>query len=358
MRVLVTGGAGYIGSHTVRSLMLADHDPIIIDNLTNGNKWIVEENLKVPLIIGSVGNQKLMESIVNGKHRNLVGTIHENRRIEGILHFAAYAYVGESMQNPLKYYLNNVCETIKMLEVICKKNNRKEENESQIPLVFSSSCATYGIPKTIPIKENTEQNPINPYGKSKLIIEEILKDLAKVHGFRSVILRYFNAAGASPCGDLGELHVPETHLIPLAIEAVLEGKQKLKVFGDDYKTYDGTCIRDYIHVCDLADAHVLALDHLENQNKMKKNEINFSYCSEFNLGNGKGISVKEIISAVEKISNKKVPVSFVDRRPGDPAILVASAEKAKEILGWNPKHENIDEIVEHAYNWHLSCKKN
>jgi UDP-glucose 4-epimerase len=357
MRVLVTGGAGYIGSHTARSLMLANHDPIILDNLTNGNEWIVKDVLKVPLIKGSIGDKKLIESLISGKHKDLIGTIHENKRIEGVLHFAAYAYVGESMQKPFRYYLNNVCETIKMLEVICKNNTSKEDKDSEIPLVFSSSCATYGIPNIIPIRENMAQNPISPYGKSKLIIEGILKDLAKAYGFRSVILRYFNAAGASPLGELGELHDPETHLIPLAIEAVLEKRGKLKVFGNNYDTHDGTCIRDYIHVCDLADAHVLALDYLKNSKKTAQSSKD-TCCNEFNLGNGKGISVKEIISAIEKIANKKVPVSFVERRAGDPAVLVASSEKAKKILGWKPKYENIDLIVKHAYNWHSILKNN
>ena len=223
MRVLVTGGAGYIGSHTVYALILAGHYPIVIDNLVYGHDWIVKDILNIPLIIGSVGDKTLMESIITGEHQNLNGTIHEGKTIEGILHFAAYAYVGESVKNPLKYYKNNVSETISMLEVVTKISRNNKEDNYKIPIVFSSSCATYGIPKKNPIYEKTIQNPINPYGKSKLIIENVLKDLAHSNNLNSVILRYFNAAGASPNGILGELHEPETHLIPLQNMKYFEG---------------------------------------------------------------------------------------------------------------------------------------
>ncbi len=362
MRVLVTGGAGYIGSHTVKSLLRSGHDPIVIDSLVNGHEWIVKNVLKVPFIKGSIGDKSLIKSIINGEHNNLKGTVHEKKNIEGILHFAAYAYVGESVEKPLKYYLNNVLETLNMLNVICK-NNLINSIDKNIPIVFSSSCATYGIPKTIPIFESAEQKPINPYGESKLIIEKVLRDLAESNSLKSIILRYFNAAGASPDSELGEIHNPETHLIPLAIEAAMDKNKILRVYGSDYNTLDGTCVRDYVHVCDLADAHVLALDSLFNKKEdyIKNNLENNLFCNDYNLGNGNGVSVKQIINSVEKITQSKVPVKFVDRRPGDPECLIASSAKARKKLGWVPKYEDINLIVDHAVKWHKnirSLKKN
>ena len=357
MRVLVTGGAGYIGSHTVKSLLNSGHDPIVIDNFVNGHEWIVKNILKVPFIKGPIGDKALINSIINGEHENLKGTIHEKKIIEGVLHFAAFAYVGESVKKPLKYYSNNVSQTLNMLKVICE-NNLSNKDKFSIPLVFSSSCATYGIPKSNPILECAEQQPINPYGQSKLIIEKVLKDLAAANGLRSIILRYFNAAGASPESDLGEIHDPETHLIPLAIEAAIDQKRILKVYGDDYSTFDGTCIRDYIHVCDLAEAHVLALNYFfkKEENQINKNLEKQVFCKDFNLGNGNAVSVKQIINSVEKVTNLKVPVEFVNRRIGDPECLIASSKKARAELGWAPKYEDINLIVDHAVKWYQKYK--
>ena len=224
--------------------------------------------------------------------------------------------------------------------------------------LFFQVHVTYGIPKANPIEEETEQKPINPYGMSKLIIENVLKELGESDGLESVILRYFNAAGASPDGELGEIHSPETHLIPLAIEAALNQEMPLKIFGNDYKTFDGTCIRDYVHVCDLADAHVLALSDLKNKNfEVSKNFLKKrKFCNDFNLGNGNGISVLQIINSVEKITGFKVPYEIVDRRPGDPETLISSSKKAKLKLGWEPKYQSIDQIVKHAYKWHLKMQ--
>ena len=355
MRILVTGGAGYIGSHTVKALIEKGHEPIIVDNLIYGHKWIIDEVFKVPFCECSVGDQEVITSIINGSHNCLINTSHEGRFIEGVIHFAAFAYVGESVTNPLKYYRNNVIETINLLELLVTPLNKNNSRESfNIPIVFSSSCATYGEPTQIPILEEAQQNPINPYGRTKLIIENVLKDLSYSSNLDFIILRYFNAAGASSDSSIGELHNPETHLIPLVIEAALEEKSSLKIYGTDYDTRDGTCIRDYIHVSDLADAHVLAIEKL-NSNFFKKNNDNMFFERIYNLGNGNGISVREIIKSVEKISGKKVKFKEVARREGDPPILIASAKKAKDLLGWTPRYKEIDQIVKHAYQWY---KKN
>tara|TARA_B100000579_G_scaffold437401_1_gene466580 strand:- start:1138 stop:2217 length:1080 start_codon:yes stop_codon:yes gene_type:complete len=352
MRILVTGGAGYIGSHTVRALQVAGHQPVVIDNLVYGHKHIVNEILNVPLVIGQIGDRELLHSVLWGNHKVLKNTVHENKMIEAVIHFAAYAYVGESVISPLKYYKNNVVETISLLESLCFKNKSlTKKNEPPIPIIFSSTCATYGVPDVIPIVETTKQSPINPYGHSKLFIEQIIKDLAVSYGLESVILRYFNAAGASPDSLIGENHNPETHLIPLLINAAIDNTRPVRVFGTDYDTPDGTCVRDYIHVCDLADAHVIALDYILKKRYLDLNSKN-ELCNVFNLGNGKGISVKEAISTVEKITNLKVPIIYDNRRAGDPSILIASAEKAKNILGWNPAFSNIEIIIKHAFEWH------
>ena len=352
MRILVTGGAGYIGSHTVKALIDEGHHPVIIDNLIYGHEYIVREVLKVPLIIGQIGNFQLLKEILLGQHASLIGTIHEGKTIEAVMHFAAYAYVGESVLDPLKYYKNNVVESTILLDALCDEDIlSKTENHLPIPIVFSSSCATYGNPDRMPITEETSQNPINPYGRSKLFIEMILQDLAKSVKLRSVILRYFNAAGASPDLSIGERHEPETHLIPLVIHTALGIRDNIKIFGNDYDTHDGTCIRDYIHVCDLADAHVKALNLLSNDKTKETNED--EYVSQiFNLGNGKGVSVKEIIKNVEEISNVKFKVIETNRREGDPPILIASSKKINNLLGWKPKYPGINEIIKHAYNWH------
>ncbi len=355
MRVLVTGGAGYIGSHTVRALIIAGHDPIVVDNLICGHADVITKIFRIPLIVSNIGNKKLLEEVINGKHDLLKGTVHENKIIEAVLHFAAFAYVGESIKNPIKYYSNNVQESISLLESICSPEIRSQRvNNSSIPIVFSSSCATYGVPSRNPISEENSQKPISPYGKSKLMVEEIIKDLAKSANLKSVILRYFNAAGAAEDSLIGEKHIPETHLIPLVINTAIGLNRELTIFGDDFNTPDGTCIRDYIHVVDLADAHVLALDlFVENSkinNKLNtfKNKEN---CNIYNLGNGKGVSVLEIIKIVEIITKKKVTYKVSERREGDPPLLIASAEKFIRDFEWKPKYTNIEEMIFHAYKW-------
>ncbi len=358
MRVLVTGGAGYIGSHTVKALIDAGHNPVVLDNLVYGHKNVVESILQVPLIIDQVGNKNVLKQILLGKHEALKNTTHENKLIEAVLHFAAYAYVGESVENPLKYYRNNVIESTILLETLCDKDiTQLTNNNSPIPIVFSSTCATYGTPKDVPITENTLQAPINPYGRSKFFIENIIKDLSYSSGLQSVILRYFNAAGAMPDSSFGELHEPETHLIPLVIQAALGVRENIKIFGNDYETPDGTCIRDYIHVCDLADAHVRALNlfTLNKGSKIYKGKNPEMKCFVFNLGNGNGVSVKEVIKTVIQISEKKINIVNSPRRIGDPAILIASSKKIKSVLGWEPKYPSITKIVKDAYEWH---KKN
>ena len=358
MRVLVTGGAGYIGSHTVKALKDAGHYPVVLDNLVYGHENVVKNILQVPLIVDQVGNREILKQILLGKHEALINTTHENKPVEAVLHFAAYAYVAESVEKPLKYYRNNVIESTILLETLCDPDITQHTNNNlPIPIVFSSTCATYGTPKDVPITENTPQAPINPYGRSKFFIENIIKDLSYSSGLQSVILRYFNAAGAMPDSSLGESHEPETHLIPLVIQAALGVRKNIKIFGNDYDTPDGTCIRDYIHVCDLADAHVKALD-LFSRNEVSQNNRSSksdSRCFVFNLGNGNGVSVKEVITTVIEITGKKINIVNSPRRPGDPAILIASSKKIKSVLGWQPKYPSIAQIVKDAYRWH---KKN
>lgn len=356
MRVLVTGGAGYIGSHTVKALIEANHQPVVLDNLVCGNRYAIEKFSSVPFVLGNVGDLELVKSIIFGRNEDLFGSVHEGEMIEGILHLAAHAYISESIKDPLKYYKNNVRESINLLEVICSEEViRRRKSFDPLPLVFSSTCATYGIPQTFPITEDTPQNPINPYGKSKLMIEYMIQDLAVSSNLRSVILRYFNAAGSSPDLSIGEDHTPETHLIPLVIEAALKSKE-LNIYGNDYSTKDGTCIRDYIHVCDLADAHVLALNSLEKEVPNSKKYLSSKdICRVYNLGNGSGFSVKEIISITERISKKKIKCFIKSRRIGDPAILIASSNKIIQELGWEPKYPNIEDIIYHAFSWY---KKN
>ena len=354
MRVLVTGGAGYIGSHAVKALIEKGHEPVIVDNLVYGHKFVVDKVLKTPFINCSIGDKDIISKIVNGTHKKLQNTVHENKVIEGVLHFAAFTYVGESVQKPIKYYQNNVIETINFLDVLCPSKNSTSNNK--IPLVFSSTCAIYGNPKGIPIKEISSPNPINPYGRSKLIVENILSDLNKAYNFEFLIFRYFNAAGASPDTSLGELHEPETHLIPLAIMAAFDEIDNLKIFGTDYDTKDGTCIRDYIHVADLAEAHVMGLEKLL-EGKFRKDNEEYINQRIFNLGNGKGVSVREIINSVEKITGRSINYVEDGRRIGDPPILIADYKKAKEYLGWEPKIKDIDIIVKHACNWYLKLKE-
>ena len=319
MSVLVTGGAGYIGSHTVKALKEANLSPIVLDNLVFGNEYIIKDVLKVPFIKGDVGDKELLWKLISGSHK-----LTSSDPIIGVIHFAAYTSVGESCKNPLIFYKNNFNQTLNLLETLIKKN--KEEN-SNIPIVFSSSCATYGLPKDIPIKESTEQNPINPYGWSKFYVEQILKDFARSYGLASVIFRYFNAAGADHSGLIGEKHFPETHLIPLVIKSLINQSNVFKIYGNDYPTSDGTCIRDFIHVSDLANAHILGLKKLLNQEKLNKTMPHV-----FNLGNGNGYSVLEVIKTAEKIVGKKLSTTICDRREGDASILIASSDKEKEEL--------------------------
>jgi UDP-glucose 4-epimerase len=320
--ILVTGGAGYIGSHAVQALERAGYQVIIIDNLVYGHRDLVENNFQAKLVVGDISD------------RQLLANLFANYQIDAVMHFAAYAYVGESVSEPAKYYHNNVLGTITLLDVM------REYGINNI--VFSSTCATYGVPQYIPIDEDHPQNPINPYGFSKLVIERVLKDYDLAYGIRSVVFRYFNAAGADPNGSLGEDHSPETHLIPLVLQVANGQEDQVAIFGTDYDTPDGTCIRDYIHVSDLATAHVLGLKYL----------LEHQESHSFNLGNGNGFSVKEVINTAQKITNKKISIIERDRRLGDPPILIGSSTKASQILGWKPQYADLETIIEHAWRWH------
>ncbi|WP_324282448.1 UDP-glucose 4-epimerase GalE [Cyanobacterium aponinum UTEX 3221] len=326
MAILITGGAGYIGSHTVKLLQNRGYDILVFDNLVYGHRDIVEK-LGVSFIEGDL------------RDRTLLDDLFQEHNIEAVIHFAAYAYVGESVENPAKYYRNNVTYTLNLLEAMEKAGIRK--------IVFSSTCATYGIPEEVPIKETHPQNPINPYGYTKLVVEKMLSDFQRAYNWEYVAFRYFNAAGASSDGLIGEDHNPEPHLIPLILYAALGKRDSISILGDDYPTPDGTCIRDYIHVEDLAQAHLLGLEYLLDGGK---SEV-------FNLGNGNGFSVKEVIKAAKKVTGKDFTVKNAPRRPGDPPILVGSSEKAKKILNWQPQYPDIETIISHAWQWHQSRHK-
>ncbi len=317
--ILITGGAGYIGSHVNKKLNEKGYETLVFDNLVYGHKEFVRWG---KLILGDLGNLEQIR-LVFAKYP-----------ISAVMHFAAFAYVGESVINPQKYYLNNVKNTLNLLQVMLENNVEY--------FIFSSTCATYGIPQKIPIPEDHPQNPINPYGRSKLMVERILEDYSKAYGLRYVSLRYFNAAGADPECEIGEWHEPETHLIPSVLDVAIGKSESIKVFGTDYPTPDGTCIRDFIHVSDLADAHILALEHLI---KGGKSDV-------FNLGNGNGFSVLEVIKAAEEVTKRKIKFIKSDRRPGDPPILVGSSKKAKNILGWSLKYHDLSLIIETAWEWH------
>jgi len=342
VRVLVTGGAGYIGSHAVRALSRAGHQPLVLDNLVYGHAEQVEQVLKVPLIRGQVGDRPLLDALLGGSHPALAGTAFEGRSIEAVLHFAAYAYVGESVQDPAKYYRNNLGDTLTLLEALVA-------GAAPIPIVFSSTCATYGVPQQMPITEEHPQAPINPYGTTKWMVERMLSDFAAAYGLPSVIFRYFNAAGADPDGDLGEDHNPETHLIPLVLDAMSGRRPYLQIFGDDYPTPDGTCIRDYIHVGDLADAHVLGLERLL---RLREREEAVRAPLIYNLGNGTGYSVQQVIETAKAVTGRGLLAHVAPRRSGDPAQLVASAGKAHSELGWRPRYPDLATIIEHAWAWH------
>ena len=317
--VLVTGGAGYIGGHTCKALARAGYTPVTLDNLVYGHRWAVKWG---PFVEGDLADRDLLRRVMR------------EHQIQAVVHFAAYAYVGESVRAPEKYFRNNVVNTLNLLEAM-----RAADVDS---IVFSSTCATYGVPSKVPISESDPQQPVNPYGESKLFVERALHWLGNAHGLRWAALRYFNAAGADPDGELGEDHDPETHLIPLVIEAALGRRPHIEVYGTDYDTPDGTAIRDYIHVTDLAEAHVLALNQiLAGGNSLA-----------LNLGTGTGHSVRDVINTVEGISKRPVPVREGPRRPGDPPALVADPSLAQEVLGWTPNHSSLPAIVSTAFNWH------
>ena len=321
LNILVTGGGGYIGSHCCKELYNKGYNPITFDNLVYGHR----ENVKWgDFYKGDIGNEQDLEPFF------------EEYKIEAVIHFAAYAYVGESIVDPGKYYTNNLKNTITLLHHLLKKNIKY--------FIFSSTCATYGNPKKIPLDESHPLFPINPYGRSKRMIEEILQDFNRAYGLKFVSLRYFNAAGADPDSDTGENHDPETHLIPLALDVAVGKSEAIQVYGTDYNTKDGSCIRDYIHVSDLASAHVLALESM-----LEGKPGGF-----FNLGTGHGHSVLEVIEQASKISGKEIPYIVTDRRPGDPPILIASNKKAVNELGWKPKYKDLEDIIHTAWNWHKS----
>ncbi|HUJ19449.1 MAG TPA: UDP-glucose 4-epimerase GalE [Nitrospirota bacterium] len=317
--ILITGGAGYVGSHANKFLHGRGYRTVVLDNLSTGHGEFVKWG---EFVQGDLSDR---EQLI---------LLFKRFPIKAVMHFGAFAYVGESVVDPLRYYANNVSNTVNLLQAM------KESNVSFI--VFSSSCSTYGIPQRIPIPEEHPQAPINPYGRTKLMVEQILKDVDTAHGIRHVNLRYFNAAGADPDGQVGERHDPETHLIPLVLNTASGRQDAVRIFGADYGTPDGTCVRDYIHVTDLAHAHQLALEHL----------LKSGTSDSFNLANGKGFSVKEVIDAAGKVTGKKIKTVVQDRRPGDPPVLIGSSEKAKKILSWEPEYKDLEAIIQTAWKWH------
>ncbi|MEA1988053.1 MAG: UDP-glucose 4-epimerase GalE [Pseudomonadota bacterium] len=320
-KILVVGGAGYIGSHMVKMLSTSGHDVIVLDNLSTGFREMVKYG---KLVIGDLADINLLENLFR------------EHQFDGVMHFAANSLVGESMTNPAKYYRNNVGNTLNLLDVMVRHNVKH--------FIFSSTAATFGEPEYSPIDENHPQNPINPYGSSKLMIERILKDYADAYDLNSVSLRYFNACGADPEGEIGECHDPETHLIPLILQAASGRRESITIFGKDYPTEDGTCIRDYIHINDLCSAHALGLEKILKENS--------GQALMYNLGNGNGFSVKEVIDAVKDVvknDHKTLIVNEGERRSGEPAILVADATKATKDLNWQPTYNNLETIVEHAW---------
>lgn len=320
MKVLVVGGAGYIGSHCVRQLQEAGHSPVVLDNLVYGHRAAVASD--VPFYQAELGDEKA------------VGEILEKENIEVVMHFAAYAYVGESVHDPLKYYFNNSVAALQLLQTMLKHDVKK--------FVFSSTCATFGVPQALPIVESTPQAPINPYGQTKLDVEHALKSIAHAHGLSFAAFRYFNAAGAARDGSIGEDHNPETHLIPLVFDAATGRRENIQIFGTDYPTPDGTCLRDYVHVDDLSRAHIAVFDKLSTPGAALF----------YNLGTGTPTSVREVIRAVEKVTGMKVSVVESPRREGDPPALYADSTKAQTELNWTPEYSSIEPIVESAWRWH------
>lgn len=319
--IAVVGGAGYIGSHTVKYLIEKGKEVMVFDNLSFGHRKLVPND--IPFIVGDLANKSDLRELF--QHYPSIDTV---------VHFAAFAYVGESVNEPAKYYRNNVVNTINLLDIMLEYGVKN--------IVFSSTCATYGNPLELPITEDHPQHPINPYGRTKLMMEHILEDYSHAYGLNFVALRYFNAAGADIEGRIGEWHTPETHLIPLILDVAAGLRESINVFGTDFETSDGTCIRDYIHVTDLADAHSRAIDYLHRESGNLK----------LNLGNGLGYSVLEIIQMVERVTGRSINTILVDRRAGDPSSLVGSAERARDIIGWQPQF-SLEQIVETAWKWHV-----
>ena len=319
MRVLVTGGAGYIGSHTAKALARAGFEPVVFDNFSTGHPWAVKWG---PLVEADLSDHGALR--------------HAIRRygIVAAIHFAAYAYVGESVREPRKYFQNNITNTLNLMDALLDTDVEH--------IVFSSSCAVYGVPESLPIFEDQPKLPVNPYGESKLFIERALDWYGRAYDLRWAVLRYFNAAGADPEGELGELHNPETHLLPIVMEAATGKRDAVEIYGVDYPTPDGTCVRDYIHVSDLAEAHVLALQRLLSE----------AGSFAINLGTGRGVSVREIVGAVERIVGAPIDARPAPRRPGDPAVLVADPSRAAKLLNWFPKQSELENIVGSAWNWH------
>jgi len=323
LNILVTGGAGYIGSHFVKLLLESGHTPIVLDNLSRGHKEAVPSNVAL--------------EVVDLLDHSAVSNVIKKHAPEAIVHFAAFAYVGESVEHPEMYYQNNVIGSFNLIRAASEHGVKK--------FVFSSTCSIYGNPVKVPISEEQPSNPINPYANTKLIIEMLLKDFENAYGLKYVALRYFNAAGADPSGMIGESHSPEPHIIPIVFEAALGKRKKVFVYGNDYDTPDRTCVRDYIHIVDLADAHLKALNYLDDG---KESAI-------INLGTGSGNSVLEIIEKAKLVSGRNIPFEVTGRRAGDPAVLVADNKKANTILGWSPKY-SIEEILETAWRWHKAPK--
>lgn len=317
--ILVTGGAGYIGSHACKALAKAGYEPVAYDNLVYGHREAVRWG---PLIEGDLADRPLLAETIR------------RHKIGAIMHFAAFAYVGELVEKPEKYFHNNVVNSFGLLETMLDTGVKT--------IVFSSTCATYGLPETMPIREDTPQHPVNPYGETKLMIERALYWHGVAHGVRNIALRYFNAAGADPDGEIGEAHSPETHLIPLILDAAMGRRAQIDVYGTDYPTPDGTAIRDYIHVQDLAEAHVLALRYLENGGES----------TALNLGTGEGHSVRDTIATAKRITGRPIPSRDTSRRAGDPPVLVADAARARQVLGWTPALASLDRIIETAWAWH------
>ncbi len=319
MKVLVTGGAGYIGSHTVLKLLNEGHQVFVVDNLSHGHREAVDS--RAEFYQADVGDSVAMKNILLS-----IG-------VEAVVHFAAFIEVGESVTDPLKYYVNNFSNALSLLRSMAEAKVSK--------IVFSSTAAVYGNPLSTPILETDLRNPINPYGRSKMMVEQALEDFSRAYGLGYAILRYFNVAGASPGGQIGEAHEPESHLIPRILKAAGSSEQTVSIFGTDYETPDGTCIRDYVHVEDLAAAHLLAMTHLQPG------------CGEiYNLGSENGFSVREVITACRKVTGRPIEVKEQPRRAGDPAILVASSQKIRNYLGWKPEFTNLELIIQHAWNWH------